>query len=186
MVFCWGSRWGRVEEQHLWSSGQIGEQTPSVLLRSLLYLNTKYFGLRTSEQHLRLVFENVYGPSSSKPLSYETRSDISGSVFVRSAGCKLLFKQDFASRLGLKCFTCNHCTQMCKKSLTKQIDKVSRDFCSETCAKMFHDWYYKVHWSSCLIWSFITLGSCDQALVVVLLLRRPLTKMTSSRLRYIC
>ncbi len=72
MVFCWGSRWGRVEEQHLWSSGQIGEQTPSVLLRSLLYLNTKYFGLWTSEQHLRLTFGNVYGPSSSKPHSHET------------------------------------------------------------------------------------------------------------------
>ncbi len=72
MVFCWGSRWSRVEEQHLWSSGQIGEQTPSVLLRSLLYLNTKYFGLRTSEQHLRLAFGNVYGPSSSKPHSHET------------------------------------------------------------------------------------------------------------------
>uniref|UniRef100_A0A8C1CNV0 Zinc finger MYM-type containing 2 n=1 Tax=Cyprinus carpio carpio TaxID=630221 RepID=A0A8C1CNV0_CYPCA len=67
-----GSRWGRVEEQHLWSSGQIGEQTPSVLLRSLLYLNTKYFGLRTTEQHLRLSFGNVYGPSSSKPHSHET------------------------------------------------------------------------------------------------------------------
>lgn len=72
MVFCWGSWWGRVEEQHLWSSGQIGEQTPSVLLRSLLYLNTKYFGLRTTEQHLRLSFGNVYGPSSSKPHSHET------------------------------------------------------------------------------------------------------------------
>uniref|UniRef100_A0A9J8BHI9 Zinc finger MYM-type containing 2 n=1 Tax=Cyprinus carpio carpio TaxID=630221 RepID=A0A9J8BHI9_CYPCA len=67
-----GSRWGRVEEQYLWSSGQLGEQTPSVLLRSLLYLNTKYFGLRTTEQHLRLSFGNVYGPSSSKPHSHET------------------------------------------------------------------------------------------------------------------
>uniref|UniRef100_A0A673KTL4 TRASH domain-containing protein n=1 Tax=Sinocyclocheilus rhinocerous TaxID=307959 RepID=A0A673KTL4_9TELE len=67
-----GSRWGRVEEQYLWSSGQLGEQTPSVLLRSLLYLNTKYFVLRTTEQHLRLSFGNVYGPSSSKPHSHET------------------------------------------------------------------------------------------------------------------
>lgn len=122
---------------------------------------------------------SVWGQCSSEfdVLNFTTfihhdRSDISGSVFVRSAGCKLLFKQDFASRLGLKCVTCNHCTQMCKKSLTKQIDGVSRDFCSETCAKKFHDWYYKVHWSSCLIWSFITLGSCDQALVAVLLLHR--------------
>lgn len=67
-----GSQWGRVEEQCLWSSGQLGEQTPSVLLRSVLYLNTKYFGLRTVEQHLRLSFGNVYGPSSSKPHSHDT------------------------------------------------------------------------------------------------------------------
>lgn len=72
MGLCLGSRWGRVEEQCLWSSGQLGEQSPSVLLRSLFYLNTKYFGLRTVEQHLRLSFGNVYGPSSSKPHSHDT------------------------------------------------------------------------------------------------------------------
>ncbi|XP_051566541.1 zinc finger MYM-type protein 2-like isoform X2 [Myxocyprinus asiaticus] len=66
-----------------------------------------------------------------------------------SEGCKLLFKQDFARRLGLKCVTCNHCTQMCKKSVTKQIDGVSRDFCSETCSKKFHDWYYKAARCDC-------------------------------------
>uniref|UniRef100_A0A3B1JMM8 Zinc finger MYM-type containing 2 n=2 Tax=Astyanax mexicanus TaxID=7994 RepID=A0A3B1JMM8_ASTMX len=66
-----------------------------------------------------------------------------------SEGCKLLFKQDFIRRLGLKCVTCNHCTQMCKKSITKQIDGVNRDFCSETCAKKFHDWYYKAARCDC-------------------------------------
>uniref|UniRef100_A0AAR2JYU1 TRASH domain-containing protein n=1 Tax=Pygocentrus nattereri TaxID=42514 RepID=A0AAR2JYU1_PYGNA len=66
-----------------------------------------------------------------------------------SEGCKLLFKQDFARRLGLKCVTCNHCTQMCKKSITKQIDGVSRDFCSEACAKKFHEWYYKAARCDC-------------------------------------
>ncbi|TRY89776.1 hypothetical protein DNTS_000015 [Danionella cerebrum] len=71
-----GSRWSRVEEQYLWSSGQLGEQTPSVLLRSVFYLNTKYFGLRTAEQHLRLSFAKVYGPSSSKPHSHETTVSI--------------------------------------------------------------------------------------------------------------
>ncbi|XP_064167802.1 zinc finger MYM-type protein 2 [Anguilla rostrata] len=60
-----------------------------------------------------------------------------------SEGCKLLYKQEFARRLGLKCVTCNHCTQMCKRGVTKQIDGVQRDFCSEACAKKFHDWYYK-------------------------------------------
>uniref|UniRef100_A0A8C8CLX1 TRASH domain-containing protein n=1 Tax=Oncorhynchus tshawytscha TaxID=74940 RepID=A0A8C8CLX1_ONCTS len=60
-----------------------------------------------------------------------------------SEGCKLLFKQDFANRLGLKCVTCNYCTQLCKRGVTRQLAGVSRDFCSETCAKKFHEWYYK-------------------------------------------
>ncbi|KAL2081106.1 hypothetical protein ACEWY4_022959 [Coilia grayii] len=64
-------------------------------------------------------------------------------------GCKLLFKQSFARRLGLKCVTCNHCEQMCKRGVTKQIDNVTRDFCSEPCAKKFHDWYYKAARCDC-------------------------------------
>ncbi|XP_066542642.1 zinc finger MYM-type protein 2 isoform X2 [Hoplias malabaricus] len=67
-----GTLWGRVEELCLWSSRQLGEHSPSVLLRSLVYLNTKYFGLRTVEQHLRLSFGNVYGPSTSRPHNHET------------------------------------------------------------------------------------------------------------------
>lgn len=67
-----GSLWGRVEEQSLWSSRQLGEQSPAMLLRSLVYLNTKYFGLRTVEQHLRLSFANVYGPDTVHPVTKET------------------------------------------------------------------------------------------------------------------
>ncbi|KAM9851019.1 zinc finger MYM-type protein 2 [Aulostomus maculatus] len=67
-----GSLWGRVEEQSLWSSRQLGEQSPGALLRSLVYLNTKYFGLRTVEQHLRLSFANVYGADTVHPVSKET------------------------------------------------------------------------------------------------------------------
>ncbi|CAB1328868.1 unnamed protein product [Coregonus sp. 'balchen'] len=66
-----------------------------------------------------------------------------------SEGCKLLFKQDFAKRLGLKCVTCNYCTQLCKRGVTRQLDGVSRDFCSETCAKKFHEWYYKAARCDC-------------------------------------
>ncbi|KAM4731530.1 zinc finger MYM-type protein 2 [Anableps anableps] len=66
-----GSLWGRVEEQSLWSSQHLGEQSPASLLRSLVYLNTKYFGLRTVEQHLRLSFANVYGPDTIHPVSKE-------------------------------------------------------------------------------------------------------------------
>lgn len=67
-----GSLWGRVEEQSLWSSRHLGEQSPAALLRSLIYLNTKYFGLRTVEQHLRLSFSNVYGPDTLHPVTKET------------------------------------------------------------------------------------------------------------------
>ncbi|XP_017285668.1 zinc finger MYM-type protein 2 [Kryptolebias marmoratus] len=66
-----GSLWGRVEEQSLWSSRHLGEQSPAALLRSLVYLNTKYFGLRTVEQHLRLSFANVYGPDTIHPVTKE-------------------------------------------------------------------------------------------------------------------
>lgn len=67
-----GSLWGRVEEQSLWSSRQLGEHSPAALLRSLVYLNTKYFGLRTVEQHLRLSFANVYGPDTVHPVTKES------------------------------------------------------------------------------------------------------------------
>ncbi|XP_056145512.1 zinc finger MYM-type protein 2 isoform X2 [Lampris incognitus] len=67
-----GSLWGRVEEQSLWSSGQLGKQSPASLLRSLVYLNTKHLSLRTVEQHLRLSFANVYGPDTIHPVIKET------------------------------------------------------------------------------------------------------------------
>ncbi|NXJ82084.1 ZMYM2 protein, partial [Trogon melanurus] len=62
-----------------------------------------------------------------------------------SEGCKLLYKQDFARRLGLRCVTCNYCSQLCKKGATKELDGVVRDFCSEECCKKFQDWYYKAN-----------------------------------------
>ncbi|KAM7116237.1 zinc finger MYM-type protein 2 isoform 3-T5 [Molossus nigricans] len=66
-----------------------------------------------------------------------------------SEGCKLLYKQDFARRLGLRCVTCNYCSQLCKKGATKEVDGVVRDFCSEDCCKKFQDWYYKAARCDC-------------------------------------
>ncbi|MBN3294533.1 ZMYM2 protein, partial [Polypterus senegalus] len=66
-----------------------------------------------------------------------------------SEGCKLLFKQEFARRLGLKCVSCNYCSQMCKRGATKEIDGVVRDFCSEACSRKFTDWYYKAARCDC-------------------------------------
>ncbi|XP_038158569.1 zinc finger MYM-type protein 2 isoform X2 [Cyprinodon tularosa] len=66
-----------------------------------------------------------------------------------SEGCKLLFKQDFIRRLGLKCVSCNHCNQLCKRGITRQLGGLTRDFCSEACAKKFNDWYYKAARCDC-------------------------------------
>ncbi|XP_042315313.1 zinc finger MYM-type protein 2 isoform X4 [Sceloporus undulatus] len=66
-----------------------------------------------------------------------------------SEGCKLLYKQDFARRLGLRCVTCNYCSQLCKKGATKELDGVLRDFCSEECCRKFQDWYYKAARCDC-------------------------------------
>ncbi|XP_027733446.1 zinc finger MYM-type protein 2 isoform X3 [Vombatus ursinus] len=66
-----------------------------------------------------------------------------------SEGCKLLYKQDFARRLGLRCVTCNYCSQLCKKGATKELDGVVRDFCGEECCKKFQDWYYKAARCDC-------------------------------------
>ncbi|KAJ8348845.1 hypothetical protein SKAU_G00274340 [Synaphobranchus kaupii] len=54
-----GAPSSQVEEEHLWECKQLGVYSPFVLLNTLMFFNTKYFGLRTVEQHLRLSFANV-------------------------------------------------------------------------------------------------------------------------------
>ncbi|NXE09793.1 ZMYM2 protein, partial [Lophotis ruficrista] len=79
-----------------------------------------------------------------------------------SEGCKLLYKQDFARRLGLRCVTCNYCSQLCKKGATKELDGVVRDFCSEECCKKFQDWYYKASlFKNVKIFLCIKAARCD-------------------------
>ncbi|KAI1902744.1 hypothetical protein AGOR_G00019160 [Albula goreensis] len=54
-----GDPWSSVEEEHLWECKQLGVYSPFVLLNTLMFFNTKYFGLRTVEQHLQLSFSNM-------------------------------------------------------------------------------------------------------------------------------
>ncbi|XP_034297603.1 zinc finger MYM-type protein 3 isoform X2 [Pantherophis guttatus] len=49
----------RVEEEHLWECKQLGVYSPFVLLNTLMFFNTKYFGLQTAEEHMQLSFTNV-------------------------------------------------------------------------------------------------------------------------------
>merc|ERR1719259_1100964 len=41
----------RIEEEHLWEAKQLGAHSPQVLLNTLVYFNTKYFMLRSAEDH---------------------------------------------------------------------------------------------------------------------------------------
>ncbi|XP_075040566.1 zinc finger MYM-type protein 3 isoform X3 [Mixophyes fleayi] len=49
----------RVEEEHLWDCKQLGVYSPYVLLNTLMFFNTKFFGLRTAEEHMQLSFTSV-------------------------------------------------------------------------------------------------------------------------------
>lgn len=46
----------RIEEEHLWEARQLGSHSPEILLFTVLYLNTKHFGLRVGTIHRQLAF----------------------------------------------------------------------------------------------------------------------------------
>ncbi|XP_063403183.1 zinc finger MYM-type protein 4-like isoform X2 [Mytilus trossulus] len=49
----------RIEEEHLWECKQLGAHSPHVLLNTLVYFNTKFFQLKTPEDHLKLSFTHI-------------------------------------------------------------------------------------------------------------------------------
>jgi hypothetical protein len=49
----------RIEEEHLWETRQLGAHSPFVLLNTLIYFNTKYFLLKSAEEHLSLSFTDI-------------------------------------------------------------------------------------------------------------------------------
>jgi len=49
----------RIEEEHLWESKQLGAHSPQVLLNTLVYFNTKYFHLKTADDHTKLSFSHL-------------------------------------------------------------------------------------------------------------------------------
>ncbi|EUB54979.1 Zinc finger MYM-type protein [Echinococcus granulosus] len=48
----------RIEEEHMWEARQLGDETPHILLFTLLYFITKHMWLRTGDQHAQLRFSN--------------------------------------------------------------------------------------------------------------------------------
>ncbi|OXB57380.1 hypothetical protein ASZ78_011015, partial [Callipepla squamata] len=69
-----GSIFSRVEEDYLWRIKQLGSHSPVALLNTLFYFNTKYFGLKTVEQHLRLSFGTVFRHWKKNPLTMESKA----------------------------------------------------------------------------------------------------------------
>ncbi|CAG5134433.1 unnamed protein product, partial [Candidula unifasciata] len=49
----------RIEEEHLWESKQLGAHSPFVLLNTLVYFHTKYFILKTVQDHMALSFAQI-------------------------------------------------------------------------------------------------------------------------------
>lgn len=72
--FFEGSIFSRVEEDYLWRIKQLGSHSPVALLNTLFYFNTKYFGLKTVEQHLRLSFGTVFRQWKKNPLTMESKA----------------------------------------------------------------------------------------------------------------
>lgn len=57
----------RVTEEMLWECKQLGAHSPSTLLTTLMFFNTKYFKLKTVDEHLKLAFTKVLRHTKKNP-----------------------------------------------------------------------------------------------------------------------
>uniref|UniRef100_A0A8B9LE65 Glutamine rich 1 n=1 Tax=Astyanax mexicanus TaxID=7994 RepID=A0A8B9LE65_ASTMX len=63
-----------VTEEMLWECKQLGAHSPSTLLTTLMFYNTKYFHLKTVDQHLKVAFTKVLRHSKKNPSNSKDRS----------------------------------------------------------------------------------------------------------------
>ncbi|XP_060787611.1 transcriptional regulator QRICH1-like isoform X3 [Neoarius graeffei] len=56
-----------VTEEMLWECKQLGAHSPSTLLNTLMYFNTKHFNLKTVDQHLKVAFTKVLRYTKKNP-----------------------------------------------------------------------------------------------------------------------
>ncbi|KAM9385428.1 zinc finger MYM-type protein 4-like isoform 2-T2 [Pholidichthys leucotaenia] len=62
----------RVEEEYLWECKQLGAYSPIVLLNTLLFFSTKFFGFTTVEQHRQLSFAHLMRCTKTNPDNTKT------------------------------------------------------------------------------------------------------------------
>uniref|UniRef100_I3KRM1 Glutamine-rich 1 n=1 Tax=Oreochromis niloticus TaxID=8128 RepID=I3KRM1_ORENI len=63
-----------VTEEMLWECKQLGAHSPSTLLTTLMYFNTKYFRLITPEQHMKVAFSKVLRHSRKNPTNAKDKA----------------------------------------------------------------------------------------------------------------
>uniref|UniRef100_A0A3B3BUM5 Glutamine rich 1 n=1 Tax=Oryzias melastigma TaxID=30732 RepID=A0A3B3BUM5_ORYME len=63
-----------VTEEMLWECKQLGAHSPSTLLTTLMFFNTKYFHLKTVDQHLKAAFSKVLRHTRKSPNNPKDKS----------------------------------------------------------------------------------------------------------------
>ncbi|XP_073324410.1 transcriptional regulator QRICH1-like isoform X3 [Pagrus major] len=63
-----------VTEEMLWECKQLGAHSPSTLLTTLMYFNTKHFRLTTPEQHLKVAFTKVLRHTRKNPANAKDKA----------------------------------------------------------------------------------------------------------------
>ncbi|XP_076859198.1 transcriptional regulator QRICH1-like isoform X2 [Brachyhypopomus gauderio] len=63
-----------VTEEMLWECKQLGAHSPPTLLTTLMFFNTKYFQLRTVDQHLKVAFTKVLRHTKKNPSNPKDKS----------------------------------------------------------------------------------------------------------------
>ncbi|GAB1294694.1 Transcriptional regulator QRICH1 [Apodemus speciosus] len=63
-----------VTEEMLWECKQLGAHSPSTLLTTLMFFNTKYFLLKTVDQHMKLAFSKVLRQTKKSPSNPKDKS----------------------------------------------------------------------------------------------------------------
>ncbi|XP_048874125.1 transcriptional regulator QRICH1-like [Brienomyrus brachyistius] len=63
-----------VTEEMLWECKQLGAHSPATLLTTLMFFNTKYFQLKTVEQHMKVAFSKVLRHTKKNPSNPKDKS----------------------------------------------------------------------------------------------------------------
>ncbi|KAF7258742.1 hypothetical protein EG68_05996, partial [Paragonimus skrjabini miyazakii] len=97
----------RIEEEHLWEARQLGAQSAEVLLFTMLYFNTKHFGLRLGTIHRQLAFSQfqmINEHNAGTAILCHLPGTIFGSDEEASSTLRLDMNEDYSERCPVRLF----------------------------------------------------------------------------------